>query len=158
MRRKSELRAPPRGTSASTAVRCSPLGLEGWNVGRAGDPRGQVETSYNPPGAALGHVVASLFGADPLTEMDEDLMRMKSFLESPRGFSDEVRELRRGAFPAEDLNRANYARSILAYPPLLPLNRSAMIATAQAAALPPSLAAAPAKKAANHRSAESNAK
>jgi uncharacterized membrane protein len=48
---------------------------------RAGT-RVQVEMSYNPPGAALGHVVASLFGADPLTEMDEDLMRMKSFLET----------------------------------------------------------------------------
>jgi uncharacterized membrane protein len=47
-----------------------------------GGTRVQVETSYNPPGAALGHVVASLFGADPLTEMDEDLMRMKSFLET----------------------------------------------------------------------------
>ena len=47
-----------------------------------GGTRIQVEMSYNPPGAALGHVVASLFGADPLTEMDEDLMRMKSFLET----------------------------------------------------------------------------
>jgi uncharacterized membrane protein len=50
---------------------------------REGDgTRIQVEMSYNPPGAALGHVVASLFGADPLTEMDEDLMRLKSYLET----------------------------------------------------------------------------
>jgi uncharacterized membrane protein len=50
---------------------------------REGDgTRIQVEMGYNPPGAALGHVVASLFGADPLTEMDEDLMRLKSFFES----------------------------------------------------------------------------
>jgi uncharacterized membrane protein len=26
----------------------------------------QVELDYNPPGAALGHLVACLFGADPL--------------------------------------------------------------------------------------------
>ncbi|MGQ0655719.1 MAG: SRPBCC family protein [Betaproteobacteria bacterium] len=50
---------------------------------REGDgTRIQVEMGYNPPGAALGHVVASLFGSDPLTEMDEDLMRMKVFLET----------------------------------------------------------------------------
>jgi uncharacterized membrane protein len=50
---------------------------------REGDgTRVQVEMSYNPPGAALGHLVASLFGADPLTEIDEDLMRLKSYLET----------------------------------------------------------------------------
>jgi uncharacterized membrane protein len=42
----------------------------------------QIEMSYNPPGGAMGHVVASLFGADPLSEMDEDLMRLKSFFET----------------------------------------------------------------------------
>jgi uncharacterized membrane protein len=47
-----------------------------------GGTRVQVEMSYNPPGAALGHIVARLFGADPLTEMDEDLMRAKSYLET----------------------------------------------------------------------------
>jgi len=38
--------------------------------------------SYNPPAGAAGHVVASLFGADPKTEMDEDLMRLKAFFET----------------------------------------------------------------------------
>jgi uncharacterized membrane protein len=38
--------------------------------------------SYNPPARVLGHVVARLFGADPKTELDEDLMRMKTFLET----------------------------------------------------------------------------
>jgi uncharacterized membrane protein len=37
---------------------------------------------YNPPGATLGHVVASLLRSDPLSEMDEDLMRLKGFLET----------------------------------------------------------------------------
>ena len=38
--------------------------------------------SYNPPAGAIGHLVAMLFGADPKKEMDEDLMRMKSFIET----------------------------------------------------------------------------
>jgi uncharacterized membrane protein len=42
----------------------------------------QVEMGYNPAGGALGHAVASLFGADPLTEMDEDLMRLKAYFET----------------------------------------------------------------------------
>jgi uncharacterized membrane protein len=46
--------------------------------------RVQVEMSYNPPAGAAGHVVASLFGADPKTEMDEDLMRLKAFFETGR--------------------------------------------------------------------------
>lgn len=51
------------------------------------EPRGpqtriQVSLSYNPPAGALGHVVASLFGADPKAELDEDMVRMKTMLET----------------------------------------------------------------------------
>jgi uncharacterized membrane protein len=49
----------------------------------AGDgTRVQVEMGYNPAGGALGHVVASLFGADPKSEMDEDLARLKAYFET----------------------------------------------------------------------------
>jgi uncharacterized membrane protein len=41
-----------------------------------------IRMTYNPPGGAFGHVIAKLFGADPKTELDEDLMRLKSFLET----------------------------------------------------------------------------
>jgi uncharacterized membrane protein len=41
-----------------------------------------VKMSYNPPAGAIGHLIAVLFGADPKKEMDEDLMRMKSFIET----------------------------------------------------------------------------
>ncbi|HLE62302.1 MAG TPA: SRPBCC family protein, partial [Pyrinomonadaceae bacterium] len=41
-----------------------------------------IKLSYNPPAGAIGHVVAMLFGSDPRREMDEDLMRMKSFIET----------------------------------------------------------------------------
>jgi uncharacterized membrane protein len=47
-----------------------------------GGTRVQVEMSYVPPAGAFGHAVASLFGADPKSEMDADLMRMKSTIES----------------------------------------------------------------------------
>jgi uncharacterized membrane protein len=41
-----------------------------------------IRMSYAPPAGALGHLVAKLFGADPKKELDEDLLRLKSFLES----------------------------------------------------------------------------
>jgi uncharacterized membrane protein len=40
-----------------------------------------VRLSYTPPAGALGHAVASLFGADPKQAMDEDMVRLKSLLE-----------------------------------------------------------------------------
>lgn len=47
-----------------------------------GDTCVDIKMSYNPPAGALGHLIAVLFGADPKKEMDEDLMRMKSFIET----------------------------------------------------------------------------
>ena len=41
-----------------------------------------VKMSYVPPAGALGHVIAELFGVDPKHEMDDDLMRMKSYIET----------------------------------------------------------------------------
>jgi len=49
-----------------------------------GGTRLSVCLCYVPPAGALGHVVASLFGADPKTEMDADLMRMKAMIETGR--------------------------------------------------------------------------
>jgi uncharacterized membrane protein len=60
-----------------------------WHQGRVsfddnghGGTRVRVEMSYVPPTGAFGHAVATLFGADPKSEMDADLMRMKSMIES----------------------------------------------------------------------------
>lgn len=47
-----------------------------------GHTRVDVKLSYNPPAGALGHAVASLFGVDPKHAMDEDLVRLKSLLET----------------------------------------------------------------------------
>jgi uncharacterized membrane protein len=38
--------------------------------------------SYNPPAGAIGHAIATLLGTDPKSEMDEDLMRVKSYIET----------------------------------------------------------------------------
>jgi uncharacterized membrane protein len=38
--------------------------------------------SYNPPAGALGHVFATFFGRHPKRIADEDLVRMKSLLET----------------------------------------------------------------------------
>ena len=48
----------------------------------AGGTRIRVRLSYIPPAGAFGHAVASIFGADPKSEMDADLMRMKSMIET----------------------------------------------------------------------------
>jgi uncharacterized membrane protein len=43
-----------------------------------------IQMRYRPPAGALGHGVARLFGVDPRKEMDEDLLRLKTFLETGR--------------------------------------------------------------------------
>ncbi|MGH8202698.1 MAG: SRPBCC family protein [Steroidobacteraceae bacterium] len=43
-----------------------------------------VTMSYTPPAGALGHAVARLFGTDPKSELKDDLLRMKVFLETGR--------------------------------------------------------------------------
>lgn len=43
-----------------------------------------VTMSYTPLGGALGHALARLFGTDPKTELKDDLLRMKVFLETGR--------------------------------------------------------------------------
>jgi uncharacterized membrane protein len=47
-----------------------------------------IRLTYNPAAGGLGHVVASLFGADPKSQMDEDLVRMKTFIETGKAASD----------------------------------------------------------------------
>lgn len=44
--------------------------------------RVHVQLKYSPPGGVLGHMVAKAFGVDPKTEMDEDLNRMKTTVET----------------------------------------------------------------------------
>jgi uncharacterized membrane protein len=46
--------------------------------------RATVRMSYRPPAGALGQAVSSLFGANPKQEFEEDLNRMKQFIEGQR--------------------------------------------------------------------------
>lgn len=41
-----------------------------------------VRMSYRPPAGALGHGLAALLGSDPKQALDDDLMRMKAFIET----------------------------------------------------------------------------
>jgi uncharacterized membrane protein len=43
-----------------------------------------IQMAYNPPAGAIGHGVAKLFGVDPKHELDADLLRLKTYLESGR--------------------------------------------------------------------------
>jgi uncharacterized membrane protein len=45
-----------------------------------GGTRLTVRMSYYPPGGALGHAVAALFGSDPKQAFDDDLMRLQSLI------------------------------------------------------------------------------
>ncbi len=49
-----------------------------------GGTRILVTMSYTPLAGALGHAVARLFGTDPKSELNDDLLRMKVFLETGR--------------------------------------------------------------------------
>jgi len=49
-----------------------------------GTTRVSVRLSYNPPAGAIGHAVAALLGADPKTQLDQDLLRMKTLIETGR--------------------------------------------------------------------------
>jgi uncharacterized membrane protein len=49
-----------------------------------GSTRVHIEMCYHPIGGVIGHVLARLFGSDPKSEMDADLLRMKTFIEKGR--------------------------------------------------------------------------
>lgn len=47
-----------------------------------GGTRVHVQMSYNPPAGAIGHTVATILGRDPKRQMDDDLGRLKTTIES----------------------------------------------------------------------------
>ena len=56
-------------------------GIVKFEPNRDGTTRLDIRMSYNPVAGALGHAIASIFGADPKSEMDADLIRMKTMIE-----------------------------------------------------------------------------
>jgi uncharacterized membrane protein len=57
-------------------------GVTRFSANPDGSTRVDVKMSYTPPAGVLGHKISELFGVDPKHEMDDDLMRMKSFIET----------------------------------------------------------------------------
>ena len=47
-----------------------------------GGTRVDIRMSYNPPAGAVGHAIAILFRADPKKQMDDDLARLKTTIET----------------------------------------------------------------------------
>jgi uncharacterized membrane protein len=71
---------------------------EGWvrfEPNHNGGTRITVHLCYVPPAGALGHAVATIFGADPKSEMDSDLLRMKTMIETGKPPHDAARPLPR---------------------------------------------------------------
>ena len=65
---------------------------------------------YSPPGGATGHAIASLFGVDPKSAMDEDLVRLKSLLEQGKTTS-EGQEVTRDQFSGGSGEQGGRTRS-----------------------------------------------
>lgn len=67
-----------------------------------GGTRIDIRMSYNPPAGALGHAVASFFGFDPKSGLDEELVRFKSLVEEGKttAHGKTVTREELGAFPA----------------------------------------------------------
>jgi uncharacterized membrane protein len=57
-------------------------GIVRFQPNEDGGTRVDVRMSYFPPAGLIGHAIAKLFGADPKSKMDADLLRMKSFIET----------------------------------------------------------------------------
>jgi uncharacterized membrane protein len=66
-------------------------GIVRFEVNADGSTRIDIKMSYNPVAGGLGHAVAAIFGADPKTEMDQDLARMKTMIETGRPPHDAAR-------------------------------------------------------------------
>jgi uncharacterized membrane protein len=83
--RSRVLRRIPNSLIQWRSTADSPVKHEGWvrfDRDGNGGTRLTVRLCYLPPAGMLGHAVATIFGADPKTEMDDDLMRMKGMIET----------------------------------------------------------------------------
>lgn len=95
----------PNRVIAWRTVRNSPvrhagsMRFEPFNQGTRLD----IRLSYVPPAGALGHALASLLGADPKHQLDEAMVRLKTFIETGKAPRDAAR---RGAMPGEPVAAA----------------------------------------------------
>ena len=54
--------------------------------------RVELRMSYNPPAGVLGHAVAASFGRDPKRQLDDDLARLKTTIETGHAPRDAARQ------------------------------------------------------------------
>ncbi|HWO41351.1 MAG TPA: SRPBCC family protein [Candidatus Eisenbacteria bacterium] len=91
----------PNAVVAWKTVPGSPIqhaGIVRFQPNPDGSTRLDIRMTYNPVAGGLGHLVATLFGADPKSEMDADLMRMKSMIETGVPPHDAARRDRSGDY------------------------------------------------------------
>ncbi|MGH9755724.1 MAG: SRPBCC family protein [Blastocatellia bacterium] len=77
-------------------------GIVRFDSNNGDSTRVTVRMSYNPPAGAIGHAFAKVFGADPKREMDQDLLRMKTMIETghpPHDAAQPIRNVWRGDEP-----------------------------------------------------------
>ena len=75
----------PNEVLAWRSVEGSPIRHAGVITLRAnedGSTRVDIRMTYNPPAGAIGHTAAVLFGVDPRRQMNDDLVRVKTALET----------------------------------------------------------------------------
>lgn len=81
-------------------------GIVRFEEAPGGGTRVNIRLWYVPPGGVLGHAVASLFGADPKSDLDEDLVRMKTLIETGRTPRDAAQPLRAPASAPSGVGRS----------------------------------------------------
>jgi uncharacterized membrane protein len=77
-------------------------GIVRFDPNNSAGTRVTVRMSYNPPAGAIGHAFAKVFGANPKREMDQDLLRMKTMIETghpPHDAAQPMRNISRDAEP-----------------------------------------------------------
>jgi uncharacterized membrane protein len=67
-----------------------------------GGTRIQIRMCYHPIAGAVGHILARVVGCDPKSDMDADLVRMKTFIETGHAPHDAAMRARTGHAPDSD--------------------------------------------------------
>ena len=76
-------------------------GIVRFDPNNGAGTRVTVRMSYNPPAGAIGHAFAKVFGADPKREMDQDLLRMKTMIETGHPPHDAAQPMRHTSHGSE---------------------------------------------------------
>jgi uncharacterized membrane protein len=85
-------------------------GVIHFEPNRKGGTRIHVKLCYHPFAGALGHVLARIFSSDPKSEMDADLLRMKTFIEAGRPPHDAANPVTMGTESTPSLASGNSGR------------------------------------------------